>query len=665
MKLEVYLSENRMDRLTSASRKYSSYASTALIVEQPRTAGLQWIASGASRNDAWTRIVNGRLAELGVDTIDVADQLWEGQGGASANLSAVSHVEVFSRRFEKSDAIRDPCLTSPEFRQELYETFANWTGWARSRGTHYVFLDGISRVLSEGGAYCGSVTCRRHLQTRLQSYYPNIERLNANWKTEFSSWKEVTVPPDGIGSVSAGVDVARIREEIRLEAFKEARDRLSGHWSALKSGIFYTEGGVLLNSSEWIPELTLFSIPPDHLLMEKVRSYRRSDAIAGVRLNEKDAAASKRMLWSALFHGMTAVWSGGAGEDGQVSDDVVLFAEEIDAVRGGIDVLLQSSDRVSASVGIYENAASIYAATQEEREAITETQGVVVQDLEGLGLGYEFVSYADLMETGLSEYKLVILPRVRAMSSEEEAFLERFAAKGGVLIVDGTAGEVDEHGAARSGNIAVFEAAEQISFGDEGAGREPLEAAAEEASVPRLYPEMIGAGKSGASFEWFHYRYGKAELIGILADEGEKGDVPTMRFPEGRAVYDALSGEMLKTAKARVSLNDAGAGLICVLPYRVSRIVVDMPEMVLGGRRLHFSMQIKTFDALPGDHLLHVKLIDEAGDSVRYYETTVECVNGSGEGYIPLAMNETPGRYTLVIRDVMTGVMTSKRIRIV
>lgn len=141
--------------------------------------------------------------------------------------------------------------------------------------------------------------------------------------------------------------------------------------------------------------------------------------------------------------------------------------------------------------------------------------------------------------------------------------------------------------------------------------------------------------------------------------------MPSMRFPEGKAVYDALAGKLLKTAKARVSLNDAGAALICILPYRISRIVVDTPAIAQSGHRLHYSIQIKTFDALPGDHWVHVKLLDEDGRSVRYYEATVECADGSGEGYIPLALNEKPGRYTLVMRDVMTGVTTSKRIEIV
>jgi len=665
MKLEVYLSDVRVERLTSGSRKYSSYASTALIVEQPLKPGLQWIVKGSTENEAWRLSVNKSLSVLGADSIDVVDSLSEGQGGVDANLSSVSHLDILSRRSDAGDLIREPCLTSLEFRQDLYAAFKNWTGWARSRGIRYADLSANPSISSDLGVYCDSVTCRRYLQSRLQSYYPNLELLNTNWNTRFSSWQDVRTPFTVLDFSPVSVDMQRIRNETDIGAYKEARDQMLDHRSTLKTGISLAHGGTISNLSEWIPEFDLLSIPPDQLLMEKVRSYRRMDASTVVRLPEKNSNASRRLLWNSLYHGMTAVWTGGVGEDGQVSEDTILLGEAIYPLRQGIDVLLQSAEPVPASVAIYENSASLYVSSLEERSEITNVQTLIVRTLEGLGLGYDFVSYSKLMETGLSGYGVLILPHVRALSAEEDALIGQFIVDGGTLITDGIAGEVDEHGAARQTSSKAIEAALQISFSEEGDGRDGLDAAIRDAEVPRLYPELTNAGKSTGSFEWFRYRYGKAELVGILAGEGALGRTPSMRFPEGRAVYDVLEGKQLKTSKAGASLNEAGAGLICVLPYRVSRIVADVPEIVQSGHRLHYSMQIKTFDALPGDHWVHVKLLDEAGRSIRYYESTIDCAGGVGEGYIPLALNEKPGQYTLVIRDVMTGVMTSKRIEIV
>lgn len=41
---------------------------------------------------------------------------------------------------------------------------------------------------------------------------------------------------------------------------------------------------------------------------------------------------------------------------------------------------------------------------------------------------------------------------------------------------------------------------------------------------------------------------------------------------------------------------------------------------------------------------------------IRYYGKNVLCTKGEGTSYIPLALNERPGRYKLTARDVLTGV---------
>jgi len=71
--------------------------------------------------------------------------------------------------------------------------------------------------------------------------------------------------------------------------------------------------------------------------------------------------------------------------------------------------------------------------------------------LEDAGLQYNFVSYADLIgrRFNASEYKVLILPRVLALSDIEVDELMRYVQQGGVLIADHMVGLFDQHGRGR------------------------------------------------------------------------------------------------------------------------------------------------------------------------------------------------------------------------
>ena len=95
--------------------------------------------------------------------------------------------------------------------------------------------------------------------------------------------------------------------------------------------------------------------------------------------------------------------------------------------------------------------------------------------------------------------------------------------------------------------------------------------------------------------------------------------------------------------------------LIAFLPYEVTRLVLDVPEAVRQGRRLHVGIGIRTREKLPGNHVVHVSLATRLGEPIPYYSRSLECEAGQGLASIPLALNETPGEYTVTVRDAMTG----------
>ncbi|MBN1345682.1 MAG: beta-galactosidase trimerization domain-containing protein [Phycisphaerae bacterium] len=71
--------------------------------------------------------------------------------------------------------------------------------------------------------------------------------------------------------------------------------------------------------------------------------------------------------------------------------------------------------------------------------------------LEDARIQYDFVSYADLIVKGLdpAEYKVLILPRVLALSDDEVEQIDKYVSAGGVVLADHMVGLFDHHGQGR------------------------------------------------------------------------------------------------------------------------------------------------------------------------------------------------------------------------
>jgi len=67
--------------------------------------------------------------------------------------------------------------------------------------------------------------------------------------------------------------------------------------------------------------------------------------------------------------------------------------------------------------------------------------------IEDLGLQYNFVAYGQIEQGELLKrgYRVLILPRSSALSTQEVREIRTFAQQGGTVIADGTPGTFDEH----------------------------------------------------------------------------------------------------------------------------------------------------------------------------------------------------------------------------
>jgi hypothetical protein len=74
---------------------------------------------------------------------------------------------------------------------------------------------------------------------------------------------------------------------------------------------------------------------------------------------------------------------------------------------------------------------------------------------------------------------------------------------------------------------------------------------------------------------------------------------------------------------------------------------------------------VEATGGLVGRHLAIVTVTRQDLTPLRRYRTGIVCEDGAGEGYIPLALNERPGIYTLEARDLLTGVTDTATVRII
>ena len=63
-----------------------------------------------------------------------------------------------------------------------------------------------------------------------------------------------------------------------------------------------------------------------------------------------------------------------------------------------------------------------------------------------------------------------------------------------------------------------------------------------------------------------------------------------------------------------------------------------------------------------GDHVLHVDLIDPAGESTWHYARNDLASSGRLSFVVPLAANEKPGTWTVRVRDVLTGAVGEAKV---
>ena len=130
-------------------------------------------------------------------------------------------------------------------------------------------------------------------------------------------------------------------------------------------------------------------------------------------------------------------------------------------------------------------------------------------------------------------------------------------------------------------------------------------------------------------------------------------------------LYDCRAGKYLGTAGEHdIKLRAATGNLFALLPSRVQRLDVTAPARASLGRPIDVKVAATIAGGPPFRRVIVLQLRRPDGQDLAQHRWIVETSDGSVSSQLFLALNDPIGPWTLIARDVATGVETAVPIEI-
>lgn len=411
-------------------------------------------------------------------------------------------------------------------------------------------------------------------------------------------------------------------------------------------------------------------------------------------------------IWYELLHGARGniIWdekSDMAPDDakpGARGEEVAPYYNEI---RNGIGALLIQSERQSDAVAIHYSQPSMRiewmlahrgegdawvkrtSATERLDSDFLRLRESYCKLVEDLGLQYRFVSYVQVADGELLRrgYRVLILPRSTALSATEAREIRAFAARGGVVIADGEPGVFDEHcrkltapslAGVQMTRWNMLPYYQDRLIGKEADLRREAAALFGRAGVRPEFAVVDELNRTPVGVETHTFRNGAVTVVGLLSnpelrvDELGPPDFKSNgRFEKNREVRIVLPGELYvydvrgrialgKRKDVRFKLNPYEPAMFAFAREALPELHAIVPPIASRGETVPVGFR---FDgpAPAAVHVLHVEVRDSAGKVNLDYSGNLIATGGAAVKTIPFAVNDVPGKWTIRVRDVLTG----------
>lgn len=154
------------------------------------------------------------------------------------------------------------------------------------------------------------------------------------------------------------------------------------------------------------------------------------------------------------------------------------------------------------------------------------------------------------------------------------------------------------------------------------------------------------------------FRTGAIEYVAVQHDLGNRKDgLPakaTLCLPPAASIWDVRAGKNVERGKIQVEIPPGDTKLYALLPYRPRRLSVQAAgEPVRAGSSAEYRVAVET-DGPGGMHVFVVEVAGPDGKPRAHYAQKLLAPTGSAVGRIPMALNDTPGAWTVRATDVAT-----------
>ncbi|MBR7138534.1 MAG: beta-galactosidase [Lentisphaeria bacterium] len=382
------------------------------------------------------------------------------------NFGAVAVPRNASRTYRgdvATDPVRVPCYSDPVFTKKADDLIKQHAETNQMRYYTCIYHH-LGDEMFLGSTVCFSEHCLKNFRAEMQKQYKTIADLNAVWGRNYKSFDEVTPVQrkevENSSNLAPWLDHKVFMSRVYAERFIGARAKtIQKHVPGAKVGMSGTQ--IPGYGYDWWQ------------LMKHIGCIAYYSGVQRTLVNDFGPAArlfgqwgggytsshtlyepyQRAPQWSNLFMGANISWNwhGSAyNGDGSPTENLKAYADEFNLLKKGLAKLLLGAKSDNRQVAVLYSQASLFAAMAggigiSEWQNTQTGWNALLRDLK---INFRFISYEQLSDSkfDLSNFKVIVLPMVLAISDAERARLVKFAEKGGVVIADVAPGRYDNHG---------------------------------------------------------------------------------------------------------------------------------------------------------------------------------------------------------------------------
>ena len=449
----------------------SDQVTASLTVPNRSVDDFHFLVWSSGQNQAVRHFINRQLAAHGVDWIDNTgltggDRLLADvycRNAAKYGLRSVPYITRISSA-QESGRERRPCLHDPSYRQSWTAGLQERATGSRAFGPPAYTLGDENFLVNRHLDVCIAEPTLVAFRIWLKQCYGTIEKLNDCWRTTWTKWDDVM--PATFDEVKdtpehwpRWADHRQFMDRAFTEIHalgREAIRRADPDARVGFDGVFTLDSWHGYDFYQLNRACDLVQVYASRRQqVEYLRCWHVPDAVRGAWYNHignTNETSAKWLGWHLLLHGMNSSWYWTSYNTGPAllfpdlrpAPQFLWMQESIDEIKAGIGRLLLSAKRQNDGIAVHYSQASVHAGTLTERR-LGQVQWGMMRLIEDLGLQYQLLSYEQIANGELDDFRVLFMPASAALTPQESVAIRRFANQGGLVIADTLPGWLDNH----------------------------------------------------------------------------------------------------------------------------------------------------------------------------------------------------------------------------